>query len=157
MQIKQKIDSFIDSIKADTNWIFVGNDCSRIGQNNMVIFPINVTELSSEHSKIAVDALLKCEKVMGEKWGDIEYIFYCWFDGMASQLRFSSVPKNCKLPFGCQLSVANNIEDIIHLSMNSLHSLVWGELEEIEFDESNKEGEIENTQEYVLDVYVKYS
>jgi hypothetical protein len=55
------------------------------------------------------------EKIIFQKWGEKEATFYCWYDAMASQIRFSSLPYiNIELPFGNPPILVNNIEVIVY-------------------------------------------
>lgn len=51
------------------------------------------------------------------KWETNGCIFYCWFDDMARQIRFSTIAgKWRKLPFRCNVKLVNEIKMIIDIA-----------------------------------------
>lgn len=52
-----------------------------------------------------------------KKWKTNNCIFYCWFDDMARQIRFSTIAEKWqKLPFRCNLKLTNEIKAIVNIA-----------------------------------------
>jgi hypothetical protein len=66
------------------------------------------------------------ENILKEKW-NVSFCFYCWFDDMASQIRFSSIPSSAasELPFLQNISAATLAEVLVRALQIVRHEIVF--------------------------------
>lgn len=82
--------------------------------------------------------------------------FYLWFDQQASQLRFNLIfDIDSPLPFGCKLDITHSLEPLLNDFLTVTHQLAT-QRQDIEFfDPAADLEDDDDTDSYVLKVYVK--
>lgn len=117
----------------------------------------NMGSLSSKDYSNIVDFEKKILSIMFKtfkEWGSEECKFYCWYDPMAGELRYSSIPaEQAKLPFRADIKIVHSIRDItskIYQDTECKDGIIsFDDLKEVEFDDEHFE------EEFILDVFLK--
>ncbi|MEJ1399837.1 MAG: hypothetical protein RPU41_03790 [Candidatus Sedimenticola sp. (ex Thyasira tokunagai)] len=85
-----------------------------------------------EELRGAILAMLERIKDAYKTKATCNYLFYCWFDDLAGELRFSLVPDVGVIPFAGPVVVADGLEEIVDLALIDRTGYVLEEYQESE-------------------------
>lgn len=109
--LKDKLTRLNDNVQAHT--VVVSHDINQEAIENMFTLSFSPEELCDLEKDAVVKCLNDCRQLISKKW-EVPFVFYCWYDDMAGQIRFSSVSKmHGSLPFKCSIKQENCIERIV--------------------------------------------
>lgn len=111
--MNERFESIKNSIKkAD---IFSCGSVNEMAIKNMGSIALTEPEYFSLDIKAFLYVIVEIEQIIFDKWGGRNATFYCWYDAMASEIRFSSLPgMNSELPFDPQPPVTTKIDCIVN-------------------------------------------
>ncbi|NQZ12497.1 MAG: hypothetical protein HRT35_35535 [Algicola sp.] len=105
-----KLDSFVPIQNGEVN---------KIANENLWLLFLTSAEYEALDKTDLVTFINQAYRLIASKW-DNSLVFYAWFDSMAGQLRFSSVPHKYRtnLPFSGKIKLTDNIDHLVDEMFN---------------------------------------
>ena len=87
---------------------------SEIANDNLWAIPISLGQCSGFDEVEMLSLVTQAYEALKRIWRD-DFCFYCWYDDMAGQIRFSTLPivHESELPFQKSIA-ATSLEEVIH-------------------------------------------